>query len=49
MQRLQAIDSDDIATGDYAELLFEQAMPAEGGQQDDPAAFIARVNRLLVG
>ena len=49
LQRLQAIDSEDTATGDYAELLFEQAMLAEGGQLDDPAAFIARVNRLLVG
>lgn len=33
----------------YAELLFEQAMLAEGGQLEDPAAFIARMNRLLVG
>lgn len=40
---------DDARTADYAELLFEQAMLAEGGHLDDPAAFIARMNRLLVG
>ena len=49
LQRLQAVDGDDAKAGDYAELLFEQAMLAEGGQLDDPAAFIARMNRLLVG
>ena len=49
LQRLQAAEGDDAKTGDYAELIFEQAMLAEGGQLDDPAAFIARMNRLLVG
>jgi molecular chaperone HtpG len=28
-------------------LLFEQAVLAEGGQLQDPAAFVSRVNRLL--
>jgi molecular chaperone HtpG len=47
VQRLQAADE---ATGaDLAALLFEQAMLAECGSLDDPAAFIARMNRLLVG
>jgi molecular chaperone HtpG len=49
LQRLQAAPDDDARTADYAELLFEQAMLAEGGHLDDPAAFIARMNRLLVG
>ena len=49
LQRLQAAPDDDARTADYAELLFEQAMLAEGGQLDDPTAFIARMNRLLVG
>ena len=49
LQRLQGADGDEAKTGDYAQLLFEQAMLAEGGQLDDPAAFIARMNRLLVG
>ncbi len=34
---------------DLAQLLFEQALLAEGGQLEDPAAFVQRVNRLLVG
>ena len=31
-----------------AHILFDQAMLAEGGQLDDPAAFVKRVNALLV-
>ena len=34
---------------DLAQLLFDQALLAEGGQLEDPAAFVQRVNRLLVG
>ena len=33
---------------DLAHILFDQAMLAEGGQLDDPAAYVQRVNRLLV-
>jgi len=32
---------------DWAELLFEQSVLAEGGQLEDPAAFVRRVNSLL--
>ncbi len=49
LQRLQTAQGDEARVADYAELLFEQALLAEGGQLDDPAAFIARMNRLLVG
>jgi len=34
---------------DLAQILFDQALLAEGGQLDDPAAYVARVNRMLVG
>ena len=34
---------------DLAHLLFEQALLAEGGHLDDPAEFVRRVNRLLIG
>jgi molecular chaperone HtpG len=37
------------AFDDLAALLFEQALLAEGGQLEDPATFVRRVNRLLVG
>jgi len=33
---------------DWAELLFEQAVLAEGGQLEDPAGFVQRVNRLML-
>ncbi len=49
LKRLQADDADPARVEDYAALLFEQAMLAEGGSLDDPTAFIARMNRLLVG
>lgn len=32
---------------EWSNLLFEQAVLAEGGQLDDPAVFVARMNRLL--
>ena len=38
----QAATSDDLA-----QILFDQALLAEGGQLDDPAAYVQRVNRLL--
>jgi molecular chaperone HtpG len=29
--------------------LFDQALLAEGGELEDPAAFVRRVNQLIVG
>ena len=34
--------------GDWSHVLFDQAMLAEGGQLDDPAAFVGRLNGLLL-
>ena len=48
VQRLQG-EVDDATVADYAALLFDQAMLAESGSVDDPAAFIARVNRMIAG
>ncbi|MFA7503775.1 MAG: molecular chaperone HtpG [Burkholderiaceae bacterium] len=42
-----AADEEDI--GDWAMLLFEQALLAEGGQLEDPTGFVRRVNRMLLG
>ncbi|MEW6099987.1 MAG: molecular chaperone HtpG [Pseudomonadota bacterium] len=33
---------------DLAHILFDQALLAEGGQLDDPAAYVRRINTLLV-
>jgi molecular chaperone HtpG len=38
----------DEAFSDLAHVLYDQAMLAEGGELDDPAIFVRRVNRLIV-
>jgi molecular chaperone HtpG len=40
--------ADEAAFGDLAHVLYDQAMLAEGGELDDPAIFVRRVNRLIV-
>ena len=47
LKRLEG-EQDGIGREDLALLLLEQAQLAEGNALDDPAAFIQRVNRLLV-
>lgn len=47
VQRLGA-ESDDGRFADWARLLFEQAMLSEGGQLEDPVAFVKRMNTMLV-
>jgi molecular chaperone HtpG len=39
---------DDAAFADLAHVLYDQAMLAEGGELDDPAIFVRRMNRLIV-
>jgi molecular chaperone HtpG len=48
VQRIEQT-ADDAHRDDLALLLFEQAQLAEGAALDDPAGFIARVNRAIVG
>jgi molecular chaperone HtpG len=48
VQRLKA-EQDDTRFGDLAQILFDQAILAEGGQLDDPAAFVHKLNGLLQG
>jgi molecular chaperone HtpG len=40
--------ADEAAFADLALLLYDQAMLAEGGELDDPATFVRRVNKLIV-
>lgn len=47
VKRLEA-QADD-AFGDWAELLLDQAMLAEGAALKDPASFVKRMNALLLG
>ena len=40
-------ESDEDRFADWAHLVFDQALLAEGGQLDDPASFVRRLNGLL--
>jgi molecular chaperone HtpG len=42
-------ETDDAKASDLAELLLEQAEIAAGAQLPDPAAFVQRINRVLLG
>jgi molecular chaperone HtpG len=41
--------ADDARIADWSRLLLDQAVLAEGGQLDDPAGFVRRMNAMLVG
>ena len=47
LQRIEST-SEDAAFDDLSVLLFEQATLADGGQLAEPAAFVQRLNRLLL-
>ncbi len=42
------VEKDESKFNDYTRVLFDQALLAEGGQLNDPASFVRRVNALLV-
>ena len=41
-------ESDEQRFGDWANILFDQAVLAEGGKLDDPAGFVSRMNQMWV-
>jgi molecular chaperone HtpG len=41
-------EADEDRFADLAAIIFDQANLAEGGQLDDPAAYVARLNKLLL-
>jgi molecular chaperone HtpG len=41
-------ESDDARFSDWSQILFDQATLAEGGQLDDPATFVKRLNELML-
>ena len=42
-------EQNDERFGDWACLVFDQALLSEGGQPEDPAGFVRRLNKLLFG
>ncbi len=42
------LKSEEARFDDWAAVLFDQALLAEGGQLDDPATFVKRINQLMM-
>jgi molecular chaperone HtpG len=49
VERLKETSGDETAFADLAEILYGQAVLAEGGQLEDPAGFVKRLNKLILG
>jgi molecular chaperone HtpG len=47
VEKLKA-ETDEAKFADYAHVLFDQALLAEGGQLEDPASFVKRMNSLIL-
>jgi len=47
LERMDA-ETDEDKFGELAKLVFDQALLAEGGQLEDPAGFVHRLNRLML-
>jgi molecular chaperone HtpG len=41
-------ESDESRFGEWSQVLFDQALLAEGGQLEDPAGFVKRLNQLVL-
>ncbi|MAZ77955.1 MAG: molecular chaperone HtpG [Legionellaceae bacterium] len=46
IERLKA-ETDDAQFNEWTEILFDQALLAEGGKLNDPATFVKRLNKML--
>jgi molecular chaperone HtpG len=44
---IQRLKSEQTRFADWSHILFDQALLAEGGQLEDPASFVRRINELL--
>ena len=47
IKRIHGIE-DDVKFEQWINVLYEQSLIAEGGQLDNPADFVRRVNNLLI-
>jgi molecular chaperone HtpG len=47
VERLKS-ESDEARFSDWSQVLFDQALLAEGGQLEDPAGFVKRLNQLVL-
>jgi molecular chaperone HtpG len=44
---IQRLKTEETQFADWSHILFDQALLAEGGQLEDPASFVRRINELL--
>ena len=47
--RLKYENAESSQFADWAHILFDQALLAEGGSLADPATFVKRLNEMLLG
>ena len=47
VQRLKG-EADEARFNDLSQILFDQSLLAEGGQLEDPAGFVKRLNQLML-
>jgi molecular chaperone HtpG len=47
IERMEA-ETDDEQFSDWADILFDQALLAEGAQLEDPAGFVSKLNKLML-
>ena len=47
IERMEA-ETDDEQFEDWAAILFDQALLAEGAQLEDPAGFVSKLNKLML-
>ncbi|WP_227674774.1 molecular chaperone HtpG [Psychrobacter okhotskensis] len=48
IKKLESSEQSDVDFDKLAQVIFDQALLADGGQLDDPAAYLKRVNELLM-
>lgn len=49
LKKMELLPNEGGHFDDYASILFDEALLAEGGQIDDPVGFVRRINRLMLG
>ncbi len=45
---VERLQTEEEKFDDWAAVLFDQALLAEGGSLDDPASFVRRINQLML-
>ncbi|WVH09834.1 MAG: Chaperone protein HtpG [Fluviibacter phosphoraccumulans EoVTN8] len=49
LKKMELLPNEGGHFDDYASILFDEALLAEGGQIEDPAGFVRKINRLMLG